>query len=727
MQDHHLQPERDVNPWYPFDGPGEWSLAKFLVENLLQTQIEQFLKLEWFKMRERPQFKSKDELFYYLEQLPGCGPKWQCTEFCLKGYKTEQPIHLIWRDGLEVVKQLLSNPVYANHMCYDPHRMHLLFMTIGNIQSDVRMKATSHAWRCVVFMPTPKFIVNLDYQTLLQTCLWHKCVDLVCLKLKIAACVGEFMVNASANRCFCFTPLISHITDLPEQLMIACVSKNLSPVTTATQKEFGDAIPHPPCNGVDTYELICKLYDRVDPWDLYNFLKEAKKLHLSGWVKEAMGHKLDLQFWSQHKHVGVHHFTSGVSHVKQMTGREHRDIQRTVVPTMWGTVIRAMIDFIYLAQNPVHTEASLKAMSTALSDFHDHKQTILNAEARRGKGGAKDNFFIPKLELMQSFTHMIPHKTSRQKDFETIHLFKLYTLLASSPVSASGRASNDPLVNVVSMEDDEVTGPEVDPVLAWISRVNPDAQRCLHAPHPVRNHFLKGIMSDDARIAFNVTINPDFKCLTVLKLQTLYNIVDFLQALHHYFTIHNHGDLNMQSSQVLFSAWFKFHIQLYSAFHECTIMPSQLLQAKPPSSKFSYGHCNTVLIQNNRSSVPYVAQVQAVFQLTTLPIKAPALNQVLAYVQHFNVIGDKPEPTTGMWRLTCSYLGDVLQPQSRRRCGSILPLTDITHGVELIPVYNTLLPKEVDSSNSLEVFDEYFLNNFADKELYHTLAVAFGV
>ncbi|KAG1804266.1 uncharacterized protein BJ212DRAFT_1449814 [Suillus subaureus] len=94
--------------------------------------------------------------------------------------------------------------------------------------------------------------------------------------------------------------------------------------------------------------------------------------------------------WSQHKCVGVHHFMSGVSHVKQMTGREHCDIQHTIVPTMWGTInpaficaVHAMIDFIYLAQNPVHTEASIKDMST-------------------------DNFFIPKLELMQSFTCAIP-------------------------------------------------------------------------------------------------------------------------------------------------------------------------------------------------------------------------------------------------------------------------------------------------------------------------------
>lgn len=49
MQEHDLQPQRTVNPWYPFDGPGEWSLGRFLVENLSQTQIDQFFKLEWVR------------------------------------------------------------------------------------------------------------------------------------------------------------------------------------------------------------------------------------------------------------------------------------------------------------------------------------------------------------------------------------------------------------------------------------------------------------------------------------------------------------------------------------------------------------------------------------------------------------------------------------------------------------------------------------------------------
>ena len=47
--------------------------------------------------------------------------------------------------------------------------MHLVFMLIGNIQSDVRMQAMSHAWRCIAFIPTPEFEVHPDYQTVTRS------------------------------------------------------------------------------------------------------------------------------------------------------------------------------------------------------------------------------------------------------------------------------------------------------------------------------------------------------------------------------------------------------------------------------------------------------------------------------------------------------------------------------------------------------------------------------
>jgi hypothetical protein len=99
------------------------------------------------------------------------------------------------------------------------------------------------------------------------------------------------------------------------------------------------------------------------------------------------------------------------------------------------------------------------------------------------------------------------------------------------------------------------------------------------------------------------------------------------------------------------------------------------------------------------------------------------LSQVLVYIQHFDFVVPGPEPNTGMWIVRQSYNQYRSQPERVIRRGSIIPLTDITHAVEIIPVYHGSLGKDMNSGNSMEVFDDYFLNNFADKELYHSLSV----
>jgi hypothetical protein len=95
--------------------------------------------------------------------------------------------------------------------------------------------------------------------------------------------------------------------------------------------------------------------------------------------------------------------------LKQVTGREQRDIQRYIlviiadaVSPQFTIAIRALLDFRYFAQSPQIDETSCQNISNALSLFHQHKNAILEAGARRGKKEALDNWYIPKLELLQS-------------------------------------------------------------------------------------------------------------------------------------------------------------------------------------------------------------------------------------------------------------------------------------------------------------------------------------
>ncbi|KAH7921356.1 hypothetical protein BV22DRAFT_1107242 [Leucogyrophana mollusca] len=127
--------------------------------------------------------------------------------------------------------------------------MHPTFLTLANIHSEVRMKATAHAWRCVAYVPVVEFEAPSECQLILQGRLWHKCMNKVFVNLKTAVKIGHFMPDPYGALRYGFTPLVRWQGDLVEKQSIAVVAKNASPVSQAVIKQFGDNFPHPPRNG----------------------------------------------------------------------------------------------------------------------------------------------------------------------------------------------------------------------------------------------------------------------------------------------------------------------------------------------------------------------------------------------------------------------------------------------------------------------------------------------
>ncbi|KAG0692649.1 hypothetical protein DFH29DRAFT_817299 [Suillus ampliporus] len=784
---------RKINPYYLFQDDGEWELGKFLIENLTQTQIARFLKLKWFNTRARPSFTTKDELLDWMDILP-CFTEWKVSKIEFKGYNTAHPVELIWHDALEVVKQLFSNPIFANHMTFDPYivnnegkreygdymsadmawkiqdhlpmgatqvpiilgsdktpvtrttgglEMHPVFITIGNIDSEVCSKATSRAWRCVAYMPIAKFHVHSDYQTILQARLWHKCMDLIFANLKVAAAKGCFMPDPFRYIHYVFTPLVAHFQK-------AAKAAYLSGVHMPFWRDWEYACPSVFLAGEVLHTC-------------HKFFAD----HPLKWIKEAIGtYELDTRFMIQHKQVRTRHFAKGITHVKQMTGREHRDIQCTIVASIAGAVpprfiraICALMDFIYLAQNPVHSPESLRSMVQALSDFHAFKNAIIEAKARRGKKGVKEDLFIPKLELLQSFKGMIerlgtlmqfsadvterllithckdlfPQTARQSKNFtehciqilnrqELMEIFDLYTLLTSHGA---------PLVNAIHAEDEEVT--TTNPALSWISRVLPDKVNAIHGPQPVHNHFLKGILSGDALTAFQVNVTPDYKSLSPVDICMKYSLPDFNRALTdfiHRSSLSSGEDAHWDPKYGCFSVWNKFRLQLHSAFQPQVIMLGRVVQAYPLCDDFPLGNCDTILVDALMIlyTASYVAQVQLIFQATIRRgsnLALPSyLSDPLLYVQYFHFVSSPDErPKLAMWTVECAYSHE--ENGNRHRQGAVVQVTDVTHAVELIPEYGETVNNRVSSATCLESYDHFFLNNFADKESYHTFSTEF--
>ena len=120
--------------------------------------------------------------------------------------------------------------------------------------------------------------------------------------------------------------------------------------------------------------------------------------------------EIDFRFSVLQPRVGFRHFAEGISSLKQVTGHEHCNVQRylvgvvaSAVPKDFLIVIRASMNFWYHCQAEEIDDEGCKRIQVALDEFHKHKSAIIDAEACVGKGNKPiDNWFIPKLEMMQS-------------------------------------------------------------------------------------------------------------------------------------------------------------------------------------------------------------------------------------------------------------------------------------------------------------------------------------
>ena len=271
--------------------------------------------------------------------------------------------------------------------------------------------------------------------------------------MKVASANGAFMSDSLGRVRLCFTPVVAYIVDTPEAAAIAGVGGKTSHLTLASHKTFGDDFRHPARLGSLTLAQIQYLTEETNPWDLKQYAKAAQKcyrlnsVHLPFWWNWALPdgsivepsqfltpeplHHWHKQFWDHDAKwciravgsqeidfrfsllqpcFGFWYFKARISSLKQVTGCDHRNVQRYIVPIIADAVpkefilcIRALSDFRYLGQLLSIDDRTLTEISNTLDDFHKNKYTILNAGARVGKGNKPlNNFFIPKLKLFHS-------------------------------------------------------------------------------------------------------------------------------------------------------------------------------------------------------------------------------------------------------------------------------------------------------------------------------------
>src|ERR1700761_3956355 len=280
---------------------------------------------------------------------------------------------------------------------------HPLLISLANLLMDFRMKATNHAFLLLALLPIPKFI-HKDRKTrgVLENRMVHECLDLILAPLKKAAQIGYMMSDPVGSRRYVYTPLAAYIADVQEAVALAGVAGKTSHVTMSDYKQFGASFRHDPRTASITLAQLHAIEneDRVHPWNLKAYIKKAMKARLNGihrpfwrdwalsepstfftpeplhhwhkmfwdhdakWCIHALGNaEIDYRFSILHPHTGFRRFQEGISKLKQVTGWEHRDIQRYIVAVIADAVpkdfliaIRSLMDLWYLAQAPEISE-----------------------------------------------------------------------------------------------------------------------------------------------------------------------------------------------------------------------------------------------------------------------------------------------------------------------------------------------------------------------------------
>lgn len=319
---------------------------------------------------------------------------------------------------------------------------------------SLRSSPSTGSWIPIAYLPRCEWETELGstqkddtFHGICTSRLFHQALKYALLPFEQAGRVGVQVVDGRGDMRHCFPLLAAYLGDYPEQVLVNIAPYDASPVTTATRNETGAAKRFPE----RTYEVIMAALRglreefgeeetaestvayharasalglsavREPFWENLPHVQPNKMMtpdilhnahgffrhHVVQWVFNLVDKAdFDLRVSSMPRMVGFKAYQNGLSKLKQWTGRDAREVQRYILGLIQGApkikpkvtkAIRALLDFIYIAQYQSHSNDTLEYLKTALQDFHKNKHIFWDLGARTGKRDGLADFNIPKL------------------------------------------------------------------------------------------------------------------------------------------------------------------------------------------------------------------------------------------------------------------------------------------------------------------------------------------
>ena len=318
-----------------------------------------------------------------------------------------------------------------------------IYMTIGNIPKDIRRKPSRMAQILLGYIPTTKlmWLTSKAARRRALANLFHACMRDVLQSISKPGKNGVAMMSADGVWRRCHPIFANFVGDYPEQALVTCTYNGRCAKCGVTPDQLGEYQSFPPhlqSTAIETYLLadreprvfhtVCRniglkpvyhpfweslpladIYLSITPDVLHQLLQGVMK-HLIGWVVRIFGStEINARCRAMPPNFNILLFPKGIT-LSRVSGHEHKKMCSILlglivdlpIPGGWDSTrlvraVRALLDFLYLAQLQCHTSETIDQLQMALSEFHDHKAIFIDL-------GIRKDFNIPKLH---SLTHYV--------------------------------------------------------------------------------------------------------------------------------------------------------------------------------------------------------------------------------------------------------------------------------------------------------------------------------
>ncbi|OJT11162.1 hypothetical protein TRAPUB_12318 [Trametes pubescens] len=706
-----------------------------------------------------PPFRTQADLYRSIDDTPLGGVKWESFTVSYGGPRPDDDVptwmtdkhSIFFRNPLEIVHGMLSNPDFKDEIDYAPLRVYgpdgkcrlqnfmsgewawrqaniisqkvsctdtsfvpiilgsdkttvsvatgqneywPLYCSIGNVHNNVR-RAHRNAVEVVAFLAIPKtnkkHADDANFRKFRRQ-LFHTSLS------RILSPLRPYMEDPEVVRCGDghFRKVVygigPYIADYPEQALLACTVQGWCPVC-ANPKDDLDADGALQCTREHTKFLVCE-FELGDLWHSYGvvgdvvpFTNDFPRADIHHLISPDILHQLIKGTFKDHLVTWVEQALK-IEHA--IDGLVSADIVRA---------IRAFLEFCYLVRRDVHMEDSITEVQEALNSFHQYRKIFLTLEVRQ-------DFSLPRQHSLVHYVDKIWEFAAPNGLCSSITESK-HIKAVKEPWRRSNRyealeqmlMTNQPLGKLAAARVDFKERGMLDATLFKVEKKAPE-------------HQYGRTVEQIADVFAIPSLQQLIRCFLYHQLHPAEGLSGASIPLDRCPPFDNKGLLSVYHSA---SATF------YARSDPCGTggMHREIIRATPKwrtgAARFD---CVFVNRRNNAHGLlgMEVGRIRLFFR-----IHHEGRQYSCAVVHWFHRTGDEPDEDTGMWVVQPRFVGN---PRKRSPLLSVIHLNTIVRAAHLIGVsIDKPVPDGLESRGALDHFPSFFVNKYIDHhafELLHT-------